>query len=148
MITTYTLAVRHDDAIDACDVGDALDVLIANALSTPNVLADVLADVGNLAVYSLCQLLPLSVTVPVADTADGADYEPLEFRVSQDGQGISVEALNDRGQPMGGVELDYFDNRLQALVTDKWDDDNPMVVPITEDVDARRAEDQSKTKGA
>jgi hypothetical protein len=79
------------------------------------------------------------LTIEVAD--DAGDGAPLSMRVRGDGCGISVEALNDHGQPLGGVALSYHDNRLQGLVDVGWDNEPAVIHPICNDVATARKED-------
>jgi hypothetical protein len=84
-------------------------------------------------------LANLDLTVEVAD--DAGEGPPLTMRVRGDGYGISVEVLNDHGQPLGGVALDYHGNRLQGLVDVGWDNEPAVIHPICTDVTAARKED-------
>ena len=84
-------------------------------------------------------LANVDLTVAVPD--DAGEGEPLRMRVRGDGCGISVEALNDRGQPLGGVSLDYHGNRLQGLVDVGWDNEPAVIHPICNDVSTARKED-------
>jgi hypothetical protein len=81
----------------------------------------------------------LDLTIDVADDAGKA--EPLRMRVRGDGCGISVEALNDHGQLLGGVSLDYHGNRLQGLVDAGWDNEPVVIHPICNEVATARKED-------
>jgi hypothetical protein len=72
------------------------------------------------------------------------DTKPLRVRVVQDNYGVSVEPLNDRGQPMAHLMLDYSDNRLQALVAVGWDKHPGNAILITADTDKERLRDQSE----
>jgi hypothetical protein len=84
-------------------------------------------------------LATLDLSVEVAD--DAGEGRPLVMRVRTDGYGISVEALNDHGQPLGGVGLDYHGNRLQGLVDVGWDNEPAVIHPICADVATARRED-------
>ena len=86
-------------------------------------------------------LASLDLTIEVAD--DAGEGLPLRMRVRGDGCGVSVEALNDHGQPLGGVALDYHGNRLQGLVDIGWDNEPAVIHPICADVSAARKEDLS-----
>ena len=86
-------------------------------------------------------LVTLDLSVEVAD--DAGEGTPLTMRVRTDGYGISLEALNDHGQPLGGVGLDYHGNRLQGLVDVGWDNEPAVIHPICNDVSAARKEDLS-----
>jgi hypothetical protein len=84
-------------------------------------------------------LASLDLTVELPD--DAGEGSPLTMRVRGDGCGISVEALNDHGQPLGGVILDYHGNRLQGLVDVGWDNEPAVIHSICNDVSAARKED-------
>lgn len=64
-------------------------------------------------------------TYQILDQAAGG--RPLRMRVEPDAHGVCVTALDDRNQPLGAVMLDFFSNRLSAVVTKGWEDEpQPM----------------------
>ena len=91
---------------------------------------------------SVPTLVGLDLTIEVPDGS--GEGLPLRMRVRGDGCGISVEALNDHGQPLGGVGLDYHGNRLQGLVDVGWDNEPAVIHPICADVALARKEDLSE----
>ncbi len=72
------------------------------------------------------------------------DPAPLLVKASAifDGSGVALEVLNDLNQPMGGVFIDYMDNRLDAVVEKEWDDETPEKVEICADVENGRTRNQ------
>jgi hypothetical protein len=57
------------------------------------------------------------------------------------GYGITVQVVNDHGQPLGDVYLDYFDDQVKGMVSVGWDGEPSVVQVLVESVAAVRGTD-------
>lgn len=136
--TVFTLHVDYDPKkTDPEALATALDRLLETALSTPGILEEY----DDLTAHEFCPVTLANLDLAVEVPDEAGEGGPLTMRVRGDGYGISVEALNDHGQPLGGVGLDYHSNRLQGLVDVGWDNEPAVIHPLCEDVSAARKED-------
>ena len=80
--------------------------------------------------------LPAVARTVIADRAGRG--RPLAMRVENDPHGVCVTALDDRGQPLAAVLLDYYGDRLTAIAQGGTADVPPQVHVLTRAVSAER----------
>jgi hypothetical protein len=85
----------------------------------------------------------LRLQVQVVDEAEDGCDRPLTVAVEGGQHGVYLTALNSLGQPLGSAGLDFYGNRLAALVEVGWDVE-PVSIAITEDVAASLDRDQRR----
>lgn len=71
--------------------------------------------------------------------------QPLHMIVEVDACGVCVTAFNDHDQPLGAVMLDYFGNRLSAVIAGGWDEEPSDIYVLVDDVDSSRITDLRDT---
>lgn len=72
----------------------------------------------------------------ILDRATGG--RSLHMRVEPDAHGVCVTALDDRNQPLAAVMLDFFNDKLSAVVTRGWESEPQPIQVLVDRVHARR----------
>lgn len=142
-----TIAVDFDETkTDAESVAAGLDAMMETAFAMAR--AEFESDYGSITagdfmVAAGATSLPpldLDVTIGIKDAGDETDTEEEELRVRirRDAFGVCVDPLNDTGEPLGSVILDYHGNALKGVVVVGWDKEPSVIQLISADVRTQR----------
>lgn len=75
-----------------------------------------------------------------SDSLGRDDTAPLRFQVRVTSTAIAITVLGDFDQELGDVAIDYFDNKLRALIYEPEHDEPDVVHVFTDNTDWARGE--------
>lgn len=133
--TVFMIAVEYDETkTDALSVGRAIDLAIEKS---PH--ADWQGDTDTGPATPCGQdpdnLYVPNVSIRYNDPSQSLrDGPPVILRMREEPFGASVEACGLDGSPVGSVAIDYFDNKMKALVFRGDADEALDAIDLTEDV--------------